>query len=224
LRRALLSWSSGKDSAWALHLLRQRDDIEVLGLLTTISRPHARVAMHAVRESLLEAQAAAAGVPVRKVFIPSPCPNEEYERVMAEAMDQAKADGIDTIAFGDLYLEDIRRYREEKLASTGLSLEFPLWGMPTGELANHMVASGLEAYVTCVDPRVLDRSFAGRRFDRELLEDLPEGVDPCGENGEFHTYAIAGPMFRERLAVAPGEVVERDGFVFADLDFLPDRR
>jgi uncharacterized protein (TIGR00290 family) len=224
LRRALLSWSSGKDSAWALHLLRQRDDIEVLELLTTISRPHARVAMHAVRESLLEAQAAAAGVPLRKVFIPSPCSNEEYERVMAEAMDQAKADGIDTIAFGDLYLEDIRRYREEKLASTGLSLEFPLWGMPTGELANRMVASGLEAYITCVDPRVLDRAFAGRRFDRELLEDLPEGVDPCGENGEFHTCAVAGPMFRERLAVAPGEVVERDGFVFADLDFLPDRR
>jgi len=175
--------------------------------------------MHAVRERLLEAQAAAAGVPLRKVFIPSPCPNEEYERVMAEAMDQAKADNIDTIAFGDLYLEDIRRYREERLAPTGLSLQFPLWGMPTDELADRMVASGLEAYITCVDPRVLDRSFAGRRFDRKLLHELPEGVDPCGENGEFHTFAVAGPMFRERLAVAPGEVVERDGFVFADLDF-----
>jgi uncharacterized protein (TIGR00290 family) len=219
LRRALLSWSSGKDSAWALHALRERPDVEVRGLLTTMSRPHARVAMHAVRESLLEAQAESAGVPLRKIFIPSPCSNEEYEQAMAQAMDQAKADGIDTIAFGDLYLEDVRRYREEKLAPTGLNLEFPLWGILTGELANRMVSAGLEAYLTCVDPRVLDRSFAGRRFDRALLDDLPESVDPCGENGEFHTFAFAGPMFRERVVVVPGEVVERDGFVFADLDF-----
>lgn len=219
MRRALLSWSSGKDSAWALHLLRQRADLEVRGLLTTISRPYSRVAMHAVRESLLEAQAAAVAVPLQKVSIPSPCSNEEYERAMAEAMERARAEGIDTIAFGDLYLEDIRRYREEKLAPTGLSLEFPLWGMPTDELARRMVSSGLEAYVTSIDPRVLDRSFAGRRFDHEFLDELPEGVDPCGEKGEFHTFACAGPMFRERLPVAPGEVVERDGFVFADLDF-----
>jgi len=205
-------------------VLRGRKDVEVEGLLTTISRPHARVAMHAVRESLLEAQAKSAGVPVRKIFIPSPCSNEEYERVMGDAMDEARLDGIDTIAFGDLYLEDVRRYREEKLAPTGLALEFPLWGIPTRELANRMAASGLEAYLTCVDPRVLDRSFAGRRFDRELLDDLPEGVDPCGENGEFHTFATAGPMFRERIQVAPGEVVERDGFVFADLDFIPESR
>jgi uncharacterized protein (TIGR00290 family) len=224
LRRALLSWGSGKDSAWALHALRERSDVEVRGLLTTISRPHARVAMHAVRESLLEAQAESAGVPLRKIFIPSPCSNEEYERAMAQAMDEAKADGIDTIAFGDLYLEDVRRYREEKLAPTGLNLEFPLWGIPTGELANRMVSAGLEATLTCVDPRVLDRSFAGRRFDRELLDDLPESVDPCGENGEFHTFAFAGPMFRERVVVVPGEVVERDGFVFADLDLAREPR
>jgi uncharacterized protein (TIGR00290 family) len=178
--------------------------------------------MHAVRESLLEAQARSAGVPLRKVYIPSPCSNEEYERVMADAMDRAMADGIDTVAFGDLYLEDVRRYREERLAPTGLTLEFPLWGMPTAELAHRMVASGLEAYVTCVDPRVLDRSFAGRRFDEAFLDDLPEGVDPCGENGEFHTFAFAGPMFREPLKVASGERVERDGFLFADLDFVPE--
>lgn len=177
--------------------------------------------MHAVRESLLEAQAASAGVPLRKVSIPSPCSNEEYERAMEEVMERAKADGIDTIAFGDLYLEDIRRYREEKLAPTGLAVEFPLWGMPTDDLAQRMVSSGLEAYVTSVDPRVLDRSFAGRRFDRNFLEELPQAVDPCGEKGEFHTFAYAGPMFRHRLPVVPGEVLERDGFVFADLDFAP---
>lgn len=215
--KVLLSWSSGKDSAWALHTLRAQADVEVCGLLTTVNRAHGRVVMHAVREKLLDAQAKALGLPLRKLTLPSPCSNEEYETAMAKAVGEALRDGIDAIAFGDLHLEDVRRYREEKLRGTGLAPIFPLWGRPTRELADRMVASGLRAFVTCVDPRALDPSFAGRIFDRDFLNDLPEQVDPCGENGEFHTFAYAGPMFSEPLVVVPGEIVERDGFVFADL-------
>jgi uncharacterized protein (TIGR00290 family) len=217
---ALLAWSSGKDSAWSLHVLRQRDDVDVVGLLTTISEAHDRVAMHAVRRALLEAQARAAGLPLWPVHIPSPCSNERYERAMGEVIASARAAGVRAIAFGDLFLEDVRRYRERQMASTGLELLFPLWGRPTDALAREMLAGGLRARITCVDPRALPASFAGRAFDEALLRDLPPGVDPCGENGEFHTFAWDGPMFKAPVRVRSGEVVEREGFVFADL--LPE--
>ena len=214
---AWLAWSSGKDSAWALHRARQSGEVEIVGLLTTINRTHARVAMHAVRERLVEMQAAAAGLPLIKVDIPSPCPNEVYEATMSEAMARARAEGVRHVAFGDLFLEDIRAYREKHLAACGMTPVFPVWGIDTRRLAREMLVGGLSAYLTCVDPRKLDASFAGRRFDAALVADLPRGVDPCGENGEFHTFANAGPMFREPISVAAGEIVERDGFVFADL-------
>jgi len=215
--KAWLAWSSGKDSAWALHLVRQSGDFEIVALLTTVNRTYERVAMHAVRESLLEMQAAAAGLPLVKVGIPSPCPNAVYEQAMSEAMAQARAEGVWHVVFGDLFLEDIRAYREKQLADCGMTPVFPVWGIETRRLAEDMLAGGLSAYLTCVDPRKLDRSFAGRRFDASLLADLPRGVDPCGENGEFHTFANAGPMFRETIPVEVGEIVERDSFVFADL-------
>ena len=215
--KALLAWSSGKDSAWSLHVLRRRGDVEVAGLLTTVNVSFGRVAMHAVRRELLEAQARAAGVPLRVVPIPHPCPNDVYETAMAGALAAARADGIEAVAFGDLFLEDIRRYREERMAPTGLRPLFPLWGRPTRALAEEMIDGGLRARLTCVDPRVLDRSFAGRAFDRDLLATLPPGVDPCGERGEFHTFAWDGPMFQGPIPVVAGEVVEREGFVFADL-------
>jgi uncharacterized protein (TIGR00290 family) len=215
--RAWLAWSSGKDSAWALHTARQTGEVEIVALLTTVNRTHERVAMHAVRESLLEMQAVATGLPLVKVPIPSPCSNEEYERAMGEAMARARADGVSHVIFGDLFLEDVRAYREKQLASCGMTPVFPLWGSDTRHLAEEMVSSGLSAYLTCVDPRKLDRAFAGRRFDADLLGALPQDVDPCGENGEFHTFANAGPMLRQEIPVARGAVVERDGFVFSDL-------
>jgi uncharacterized protein (TIGR00290 family) len=215
--RALLAWSSGKDSAFSLHVLRQQGDVEVVGLLTTVNTVHERVAMHAVRTALLEAQADAVDLPLRVVPIPSPCSNAEYETAMGRAMEDARHDGIGAVAFGDLFLADIRRYREEHLAGTGLRPLFPLWGRPTKALAAEMIASGLRATLTCVDPRKLPASFAGRDFDAALLRSLPPEVDPCGENGEFHSFAWDGPMFRGPVTTRPGEVVERDGFVFADL-------
>jgi uncharacterized protein (TIGR00290 family) len=215
--KAWLAWSSGKDSAWALNTVRQTGDFEIVALLTTVNRTHERVAMHAVRESLLEMQAAAAGLPLVKVQIPSPCPNATYEQAMSEAMERARAEGVRHVVFGDLFLEDIRAYREKQLASCGMTPVFPVWGKNTRGLAEEMLAGGLSAYLTCVDPRKLDRSFAGRRFDAELLADLPRGVDPCGENGEFHTFANEGPMFHEKIPISVGEIVERDAFVFADL-------
>jgi uncharacterized protein (TIGR00290 family) len=215
--KAWLAWSSGKDSAWALHTVRLAGEFEVAALLTTVNRTHARVAMHAVRESLLEMQAAAAGSPLVKVPIPSPCSNETYEAAMSEAMARARDEGVRHVIFGDLFLEDIRDYREKQLARCGMTPVFPLWGKDTRALAENMIAGGLRAYLTCVDPRQLDRGFAGRRFDAELLAELPRHVDPCGENGEFHTFACAGPMFSAELPVTVGEIVERDGFVFADL-------
>ena len=212
-----LAWSSGKDSAYSLHVLRSMPDVEVVGLLTTVNEAFDRVAMHAVRRELLLAQAAAADLPLTIVNIPWPCPNESYEAAMATAMATARSQGVEGVAFGDLFLEDIRRYREERLAPTGLAPLFPLWGRPTRALAEEMLAVGLRARLTCVDPRMLPASFVGRAFDRQLLADLPAGVDPCGENGEFHTFAWAGPMFRRPVPVRNGEVVMRDGFVFADL-------
>ena len=211
------AWSSGKDRAWALHTVRQECEFDVVALLTTVNCTHERVAMHAVRESLLEIQAAAAGLPLVKVPIPSPCSNEVYERAMGEAMTRARAEGIGHVIFGDLFLEDIRAYREKQLARCGMKPVFPLWGKETRQLAEDMVAGGLAGFLTCVDPRQLDRGFAGRRFDRDLLAALPSNVDPCGERGEFHTFACAGPMFSAEVRVTVGEILERDGFVFADL-------
>ena len=218
--RVLVSWSSGKDSAWTLHVLRRTPGVEVAGLLTTINEAYGRVAMHAVRVELLEAQAAAAGLPLWKVPIPDACSNARYEEAMAEVMKRALGEGIKAIAFGDLFLEDIRAYRVEKMRGTGIEPLFPIWGTPTGELARTMIAAGLQARLTCVDPKVLDRSFAGRAFDAALLAELPPGIDPCGERGEFHTFAWSGPMFAKPVPVRVGEVVERGGFVFADLLLL----
>lgn len=215
--KAWLAWSSGKDSAWALHTVRLAGEFEVMALLTTVNRTHSRVAMHAVRESLLELQAAATGLPLVTVPIPSPCSNEVYESAMSEAMARASAQGIRHVIFGDLFLQDIRAYREQQLARCGMTPVFPLWGIETRSLAEAMLAGGLSAYLTCVDPRQLEPRFAGRRFDAKLLAELPPRVDPCGENGEFHTFACAGPMFRAEVPVTVGEIVERDGFVFADL-------
>ncbi len=215
--KTLLSWSTGKDSAWSLHVLRQSPDIEVAGLFTTVNAAFDRVAMHAVRRKLLEAQAEAAGLPLHVIEIPWPCPNEAYEAAMGAFVAEQKAQGIEAMAFGDLFLEDIRAYREAKLDGTGITPLFPLWGRETGALAREMIAGGLKARLTCVDPKKLPASFAGRAFDAALLADLPEGIDPCGENGEFHTCVFAGPMFAHAIDVELGEVQERDGFVFADL-------
>jgi uncharacterized protein (TIGR00290 family) len=213
----LLSWSSGKDSAWALHRLRLAGAVDVVGLVTTVNAAAARVAMHAVRESLLRAQAAAAGLPLVTVPLPSPCTNAEYEAAFGAALARARAEGVDAVAFGDLFLTDVRAYRERQLAEARLAPLFPLWGENTAALAREMLAGGLQARLTCVDPRVLPRELAGRAFDAALLAALPAGIDPCGERGEFHTFCHAGPMFAHPIDVAVGEVVERDGFVFADL-------
>jgi uncharacterized protein (TIGR00290 family) len=216
--RILLSWSSGKDSAWALYVLRQQYPDAVAGLLTTMNQAFDRVAMHAVRRALVDRQAHAAGLPVHIVNLPWPCSNAEYEAAMKTATDQFVRDGYTHVAFGDLFLEDVRKYREERLAGTGLTPLFPLWKTkPTGELAREMIAGGLHAHLSCVDPRKLDPSFAGRAFDWSLLSDLPADVDPCGENGEFHSFAWDGPMFNCPITTRIGEVLTRDGFVFADV-------
>ena len=215
--KVLVSWSSGKDSAWMLHVLKQDPSMELGGLLTTMNEAFDRVAMHAVRRRLVETQAEAAGVPLRTIPLPWPCTNEEYERRMSAAVSQAVDEGFTHVAFGDLFLEDVRKYREDKLAGSGLTPLFPIWGIPTDRLAAQMVEGGLRSVLTCVNPKHLDRSFAGRQFDRSLLDDLPPGVDKCGERGEFHSFAWDGPMFDRPVAVTVGEVVDRDGFVFADL-------
>jgi uncharacterized protein (TIGR00290 family) len=216
--KTLVSWSSGKDSAWMVHVLRQRPEVELAGVLTTVNAVHRRVAMHAVRVELLQAQADALGLGLRQVHIPSPCPNDVYEQGMDAAVRQAVDDGFTHIAFGDLFLEDIRRYREQHLAGSGLTPIFPLFGRDTTALAREMVAGGLRARLTCVDPKVLDPRLVGREFDGSLLDELPASIDPCGERGEFHTCVTAGPMFSNELPVRVGTVVERDGFVFADIE------
>jgi uncharacterized protein (TIGR00290 family) len=220
MKRVLLSWSSGKDCAWALHVLRQQDGIEVAGLLTTLNAEFDRVAMHGTRRSILEAQAEAAGLPLWSVPLPWPCSNEVYEQCMAEACGRAIRERIDAIAFGDLFLRDVREYRERQLADTGLEPLFPLWQIPTDELARTMIAGGLRAKLVCVDSRQLPAAFAGRDFDADLLRDLPAHVDPCGERGEFHSCVYDGPMFTHPIPLESGEIVDREGFTFADFSPL----
>ena len=216
--KILVSWSTGKDSAWMLHTLRQQRPDAIGGLLTTTNQAFDRVAMHAVRRELLQAQADATGLPLHVVPLPWPCSNEQYEGIMKTAVEGFVKDGYTHAAFGDLFLEDVRRYREERLAGSGLEPLFPIWKTkPTADLAQDMLEGGLRATLTCVNPKQLDRSFAGRTFDSSLLADLPAGVDPCGENGEFHSFAHTGPMFNHPIAVRVGDIVDRDGFVFADL-------
>ena len=216
-QKTLLSWSSGKDSAWALHTLRQDPQIELAGLFCTVNQAFNRVAMHGVRVELLQRQADRLGLPLQIIDIPYPCSNEQYAQVMSEFVTQARAAGVTHFAFGDLFLEDVRRYREERLQGTGISPIFPLWGSDTRELSQTMVTAGLRSVLTCVDPKQLSKDFAGRIFDATLLRDLPADVDPCGENGEFHSFAFDGPMFAQAVDFTLGETVARDGFVFTDL-------
>ena len=215
--KALISWSSGKDSAFALHEIRRTGEFDVVGALTTVTETFERVSIHGVRQEILLAQLEAAGLPPRIVPIPYPCPNEVYETQMGEAVAEAVQDGITHIIFGDLYLADVRAYREQKLTGTGIAPVFPLWQRPTLALAQAMIESGLEAYLATVDLKKLPAEFAGRKFDAALIADLPGGVDPCGENGEFHTCVVAGPIFSRRLPVVTGERVERDGYAYCDL-------
>ena len=233
MKKTWLSWSSGKDSTWALQTLRQRDDVDLVGLFTTVNEAAQRVAMHAVRLELLKAQAQMLDLPLHIIYIPYPCTNDAYEERMQTFVDEIRNDGVQCVAFGDLFLEDVRRYREEKMKDTGIDTIFPIWGLDTKELARDMVGSlsqsllvgfdemqvrdGIRAKLTCVDPKQLDRRFVGREFDAALLDELPDGVDPCGENGEFHTFVYSAPVFRRALDIQVGEVVERDGFVFADI-------
>lgn len=216
-KKTLLSWSGGKDSAWALHTLRRNPDYEVAALLTTVNAHFHRVAIHGFREELLDRQAEAAGLPVWKAPLPYPCSNADYETRMAEVCRRAVAEGFEAVAFGDLFLEDIRAYRIERLAGTGLEPIFPIWGIPTDQLARQMTAAGLRARITCVDPKHLDASFCGRVFDDTFLDDLPAAVDPCGERGEFHSFACAGPMFTRSIGVKHTHNVEREGFVYGEL-------
>lgn len=216
-KKVLLSWSSGKDSAWSLHLLRQQDEYQIAGLLTTINSAFDRVAMHGTRRAVLEMQAHAAGIPLVPAPLPWPCSNAEYENIMSGVCAKAVAQGVSIMAFGDLFLEDIRAYRERQLQGTGLTPIFPLWRVPTRQLALDMISGGLRAKIVCVDPKKLSADFAGREFDEQFLADLPESVDPCGENGEFHTCVYAGPMFNQEIPLLLGERVQRDGFCFCDV-------
>jgi len=215
--KILISWSSGKDSAWTLHILRQRDEYEISGLIATVNSAFDRVAMHSTRRALAEQQAEAAGLPLQAVSLPWPCSNQEYERIMSGVCSQAVVQGVTAIAFGDLFLADIRAYRERQLKLTGLQPLFPLWQIPTYHLAREMIGAGLRAKLVCVDPAKLPAEFAGRDFDEQLLADLPPGTDPCGENGEFHSFVYAGPMFNRDIPIVSGERVLRDGFWFCDV-------
>ncbi len=218
IKRVLLSWSSGKDSAWTLYQLQRDPSVEVVGLLTTFNSEFKRSAIHGVRQQLLRMQAEAANLPLIEIPLPWPCSNQQYENIMGDALESARNQlQVDAVAFGDLFLEDIRSYRETQMQGTGLDLLFPLWKIPTAELAQQMIAGGLKAAITCLDPRVMSADFAGRQFSGKLLNALPKSVDPCGENGEFHTFAWDGPMFKYPIPVETGEVVTRNGFVYSDL-------
>lgn len=218
--KAWLSWSSGKDSAWALEVARRDERLEIVGLLTTVTEPFGRVSMHGVRQELLEAQADSVGLPLHRVPIPFPCPNEAYERAMRSALERAKSQGVTTLVFGDIFLADVRAYRESQLSQAGFRATFPLWRLETRRLAGEMVAAGLRARLTCVDPKVLPRRLAGEVFDSAFLGFLPPAVDPCGENGEFHTFAYAGPMFGRPIDIRLGSTIEREGFVYTDLTLV----
>ncbi len=216
-KKTLLSWSSGKDSAWALSVLRQQTDLEIVGLVTTINQLYRRISIHSVRLELLQHQAAAVDLPLHLIELPNPCSNAQYESAMSAFLTQVQSQGVECMAFGDLFLADVREYRETKLSGTGITPLFPLWLTPTNQLAKEMISSGLRAVVTCVDPKELRASFAGREFNNEFLLSLPESVDPCGERGEFHTFAFDGPMFRAPVAIEVGQITEREGFVYADV-------
>jgi len=216
-KRTLLSWSSGKDSAWALYLLRQDPGIEILGLFTVMNEQFNRVSMHSTRRELLQRQADAVGLPLRTINLPHPCTNEQYDTIMRQFVTESAANEVECMAFGDLFLEDIREYRENQLKGTGIEAMFPLWGTPTRELAEHMLSAGLDAYVSSVDLKKLPLHFAGRKWSRELIAELPQDCDPCGENGEIHTIVVAGPMFRRPISISVGQIVERDGFAYADI-------
>jgi uncharacterized protein (TIGR00290 family) len=216
-KKALISWSSGKDSAWTLQVLRQSNEYEIVGLLTTINSAFDRVAMHGVRRDLVEAQASAAGLPLWKVPLPWPCSNQEYEAAMSSACARAIDAGVEAVAFGDLFLEDVRQYREDRMRGLGLTPVFPLWKLDTRQLLSDMGAAGMHSRIVCLDPRKLPASFAGRDLDQQLLDEFPAGIDPCGENGEFHTFVYDGPMFNHAVPIQSGETVTRDGFVFTDL-------
>jgi uncharacterized protein (TIGR00290 family) len=219
-KKILLSWSSGKDSAWALHALRQHQDIEVVGLFCTFNKKYQRGAMHAVRNELISRQAESVGLPLELIPIPDPCSDSEYKVIMATFIEGVKSKGIECIAFGDLFLEEVRSYRENNLAGTGIKPLFPLWGMETSELSKEMISKGLRAKITSIDSKHLPSGFAGQEYDKAFLEQIPASVDPCGENGEFHSFVYDGPMFRNRVNIRVGETVTRDGFVYTDL--LPD--
>jgi uncharacterized protein (TIGR00290 family) len=215
--KTLVSWSSGKDSAWALHKLQQNPEIDLVGLFCTVNKEFKRVAMHGVRVELLQRQAKNIGLPLQIIEIPYPCSNAEYEEILGQFVKGAKHDHIEYFAFGDLFLEDVRDYREEKLKESGIKPIFPIWGMPTDELSREMLSSGLRAVIACINPKQIAKDFVGREFDECFLDSLPETVDPCGENGEFHTFVFDGPMFKQPIEIFVGDVVDRDDFVFADI-------
>ena len=216
-RKVLMSWSSGKDSAWALHKLQQNPDIDLLGLFCTVNKEFDRVAMHGVRVGLLQKQADSIGLPLQIIEIPNPCSNADYETIMGQFVERAKSDNIDCFAFGDLFLEDVRNYREEKLKGSGIKPIFPIWGMPTDKLSREMISSGLRTVITCINPKQTPKQFIGREFDDGFLDELPDTVDPCGENGEFHSFVFDGPMFKEKIEIVVGDIVQREGFIFADV-------
>ena len=216
-KKTLLSWSSGKDSAWALYLLRQDAAIDLLGLFTGMNQRYNRVSMHATRLEVLHRQAEGVDLPLQTIDLPDPCTNEQYDAVMRDFVAESVSKGVQCMAFGDLFLEDVREYRENQLKGTGIEPLFPLWGIPTGQLANQMFSAGVEAYISSVDLAKLPSHFAGRKWSRDLIEEFPQGTDPCGENGEIHTVAVAGPMFRRAIPIRVGETIERDGFAYADI-------
>jgi uncharacterized protein (TIGR00290 family) len=216
-RKTLLSWSSGKDSAWALHVLRQSSDIDLIGLFTVVNEKHNRVSMHAVRMEVLKLQAEAVGLPLQTIFLPDPCSNKECDAIMQKFTEACARTGIECIAFGDLYLEDVRQYREEQLKGTGIKPLFPLWNIQTSSMANEMLSEGVEAYITCIDPKKLSPGFAGWKWSKSFIDQLPATADPCGENGEFHTVVVDGPMFQYPLDIDIGESVKRNGFIFTDI-------
>ncbi|GMR07480.1 MAG: ATPase [Gammaproteobacteria bacterium] len=215
--RTLVSWSSGKDSAWALHKLQQNPGIDLVGLFCTVNKEFARVAMHGVRVELLHKQAKSIGLPLEIIEIPHPCTNAEYEEIMGRFIEKAKKDNIEYFAFGDLFLEDVRNYREEKLKGSGIKPVFPIWGIPTDALLREMISGGLKMVITCINPKQAPKEFAGKEFDESFLDSMPSNIDPCGENGEFHSFVFDGPMFKEKINIIVGDIVHRDNFVFADI-------